>query len=199
MSTINVMIGGVGGQGTVLASKLLAAAAMEASLNVRTTETIGMAQRGGSVVSHVRMGAEVYSPLIPLKSAQLLLALEPAEGVRLTPYLAPGGLLIVCDRAIKPVTASLSGSAYNGADMTAWLTENRVNAVILDGEALVQSAGVKALNVALLGAAAESGKLPFPAEALESIICTKVPAKFREMNMTAFSAGKELYHDCKPA
>lgn len=105
----NVLISGVGGQGTVLASKLIAAAAMAKELDVRTTETIGMAQRGGSVVSHVRIGQNINSPLIPQRAAHAVIGFEPAEAVRVLPYLSADGLMIVCDKAMKPVTSSLKG------------------------------------------------------------------------------------------
>ena len=99
--TFNLMIAGVGGQGTVLASKLIAAAAMKKGLNVRTTETIGMAQRGGSVFGHVRIGlttdsdsGQIFSPLIPMGKANAILALEPAEAVRQLPYLRKDGTVV---------------------------------------------------------------------------------------------------------
>ena len=85
---VNIMIAGVGGQGTVLASKLIAAAAMKQGFDVRTTETIGMAQRGGGVVSHIRMGENIFSPLIPPGKADVLIAFEPAEAVRQLPFLS---------------------------------------------------------------------------------------------------------------
>ena len=188
---LNCMIAGVGGQGTVLASKLIAQAAMEAGQNVRTTETIGMAQRGGSVVSHVRMGDTIYSPLIPLKSADIIIAFEPAEGVRLTPYLRDGGIMIVCDTAIKPVTDSLGGGNYNACEMLSFLS----NAVILSGEKLTEKCGSKALNIAMLGAAAQSGKFPFETDILENIIKTKIPERFREMNLSAFETGRSMYRE----
>ena len=145
---------GVGGQGVVLASKLIAYAAMEPGKFVRTTETIGMAQRGGSVVSHVRMGTEVHSPLIPLKSADMLLAFEPAEAVRCLPYLKEGGTVIVSSKTVKPVTATLSGSTYEGTEMLEYLKKNVENLAILDGEEICRQAGSsRVLNVALLGAA----------------------------------------------
>ena len=87
----DILICGVGGQGTVLASRVLAAAAMEAGHPVHSAETIGMAQRGGSVTSHVRVGEDAFSPLIPLGGADLLMAFEPAEAVRNLPYLRPEG------------------------------------------------------------------------------------------------------------
>jgi len=196
MRNVSVMIAGVGGQGTVLASKLIAAAAMDINMDVRTTETIGMAQRGGSVVSHVRMGKDIHSPLVPMRGADLILAFEPAEGVRLTPYLAPGGKMIVCDTAVKPVTDSLSGGTYQAETMLAFLSDNAFDAVILNGETLVREVGAKALNVALLGAAVESGALPFDADVFEKVIETKIAERFRDMNLAAFRAGGAMYRAC---
>ena len=93
------ILAGVGGQGTVLASKLLAFAAMEQGLAVRTAETIGMAQRGGSVVSHVRVGAS-HSPMVPLGGADAVIGFEPAEAVRALPYLKKGGAAVVSVKAV---------------------------------------------------------------------------------------------------
>ena len=97
----NCLLCGVGGQGVVLASKLIAYAAMEKGMFVRTSETIGMAQRGGSVVSHVRVGEEIHSPMIPKGSADVLLAFEPAEAVRNLSYLKKGGIVIVNQKALS--------------------------------------------------------------------------------------------------
>ena len=99
---LNILLAGVGGQGTVLAAKLLAQAAEEKGWQVRTAETIGMAQRGGNVVSHVRMGdrgEEVYAPLIALGTADLVVAFEPAEAARVLPYLKPGGAMVCASTA----------------------------------------------------------------------------------------------------
>ena len=122
---MNCMIAGVGGQGTVLASKLIAAAAMRKGFDVRTTETIGMAQRGGCVVSHVRIGSNISSPLIPIGAADAIIAFEPAEAVRALPYLSEDGVLIVMDTAVKPVTSSLTGDRYQASDMINYLKNNK--------------------------------------------------------------------------
>ena len=114
MTSTSCLLCGVGGQGTVLASKLLAYAYMQQGKSVRTAETIGMAQRGGCVVSHVRAGAEIHSPLIPKGKADVMIAFEPAEAVRCLPFLKQGGTVVVNQKAVKPVTASLSGLAYTG-------------------------------------------------------------------------------------
>ncbi|MEE0203522.1 MAG: indolepyruvate oxidoreductase subunit beta [Muricomes sp.] len=185
---------GVGGQGVVLASKLIAYAAMEQGKFVRTTETIGMAQRGGSVVSHVRMGKEVHSPLIPLKSADMLLAFEPAEAVRCLPYLKEDGTVIVSSKAVKPVTATLSGSTYEGTEMLDYLKKNVENLAILDGEEICSQAGSsRVLNVALLGAAAASGVLDISAEEMESAVAGNVKRKFLDMNRKALTLGMTAF------
>ena len=99
---VSIMLSGVGGQGTILASKLIAQAAMEKGLSARTAETIGMAQRGGCVVSHVRIGEEIHSPMIPIKGADLILGFEPAEAVRCLPYLKEGGAVVVSANTSAP-------------------------------------------------------------------------------------------------
>lgn len=162
---MNCILTGVGGQGTVLASKLIAETAMMRGLPVRTAETIGMAQRGGSVVSHVRVGTSkddaIASPLVPLGTADVLLAFEPGEATRMLPYLAPDGVAIIATGAVIPVTASLSRTAgyvpSEHLDYLAKTLQGRV--VFVDTQEVQENCGAKALNVALLGAACESGAL----------------------------------------
>jgi len=175
----NCLIAGVGGQGTVLASKLLAAAAMKRGYDVRTTETIGMAQRGGSVVSHVRVGADIFSPLIPLGRAHVLVGFDPAEAVRQLPYLADNGKLIACDGA---------------QEMTEFIKTNIPGAVIIPGQP-IKTQYAKMLNVALLGAAVQSGVFPFVGDALLEVI-SEMP-NYREENMASFEMGKKLYYEYK--
>ena len=192
--TCSVLIAGVGGQGTVLASRLIASAAMKRGVSVRTTETIGMAQRGGSVIGHTRIGDDVFSPMIPNGGAHLLLAFEPAEAVRNLHYLAAHGTLIVCDSAIKPVTSALSGTPYEAEMMTGYLKARVPGAIIIDGKTLKEECG-KTLNAALLGAAAQSGVLPFDAEAFIETI-EEMP-QYRERNIASFKLGRMIYveHD----
>jgi len=180
--SFNCMIAGVGGQGTVLASKLIAAAAMKCGYDVRTTETIGMAQRGGSVVSHVRVGPHIFSPLIPLGKADALIAFEPAEAVRQLIYLGPEGSLIVCEGASKD------------AAMIDYLKENVRKLFVIDGQRLVEQSA-KTLNVALLGAAASGGIFPFDGEIIKEIIPEMLPQRFWEMNIKSFETGKGAYHE----
>lgn len=110
----NIILTGVGGQGTVLASKLIAAATMKKGLPVMSAETIGMAQKGGAVFSHLRIGEGVRSPMIRRGTADLLLAFEPAEAVRMLPYLKKDGMVVVNSHPIMPVTAALKGTDYTG-------------------------------------------------------------------------------------
>lgn len=192
---MNCMIAGVGGQGTVLASKLIAAAAMRKGLDVRTTETIGMAQRGGCVVSHVRIGSNISSPLIPLGSADAIIAFEPAEAVRVMPYLKEAGVLIVMDTAVKPVTSSLTGDSYQASDMIDYLKKHVERLVVINGQKLLSRCGnAKTLNVALLGTAIESGVFPFGELELEEVIKELLPQRFWEANLTSFKIGRETYN-----
>ena len=109
----NIILAGVGGQGAVLASKLLARAAMGRGLPVKTAETIGMAQRGGSVFSHVRLGEGAASPLVGRGRADAIVAFEPAEAVRQLPFLRPGGMVVTSDAPVVPVSAATGGPAYD--------------------------------------------------------------------------------------
>ena len=190
---INLLLAGVGGQGTVLASKLLAQAAMAQGLQARTAETIGMAQRGGCVVSHVRIGEEAYSPLIPYGQADLILGFEPAEAVRNLPYLKDDGIVVAAKKAIKPVTASLSGSGYEAGPMLAYLQTHAKQLIVVDGEAICAQCGsAKVLNVALLGAAIGSGALCISLEQMEQTMAQRLPARFLEMNRQALRLGAQF-------
>ena len=188
----DILICGVGGQGTVLASRIIAAAAMAEGNTVHSAETIGMAQRGGPVTSHVRIGEDAYSPLIPYKKADIIIGFEPSEVVRNLQYLKEDGIAVVNTTPVKPVTASLTGSGYDGSEMIAYLKEH-VTCIFADGDEKCKELGsVKFLNILLLGIAAGSGRLGISKETMEEQIKKRVPEKFRQANLTAFSAGFEL-------
>lgn len=192
MKTVNCLLCGVGGQGTVLLSRLIGAAAMARGFSVRGTETIGMAQRGGSVVSHVRMGDDIASPLIGKGAADVLISFEPGEGVRALPWLAPGGMVIVCDRPVPPVTGLLGGAAYSGADMVDFLRQNAPNLVVINGDAMMGRLGSpRALNVALLGAAVAAGALPFGLADARAALTARLAERFHTVNLAALQAGAE--------
>lgn len=188
--TRDLVLAGVGGQGIVLASRLVAATALRAGLFVRTAETIGMAQRGGSVASHIRIGEDAFSPLVPFGAARAVVGFEPGEAVRCLRYLAPDGVVVTSDRAVPPVTAALTRSGYDGAEMLAYLRACGLRVVVVDAEAVcVQAGSAKALNTALLGAAAAAGALGMSVEDLEATVRAELPARFVEMNVRSLAAG----------
>lgn len=190
MNNQNILLCGVGGQGTVLASKLIAYAAMASGKEVRASETIGMSQRGGSVVSHVRTGTDIQSPLIPHKKADVIIAFEPAEAVRCLPYLKDGGTVVVNQKAVKPTTAALSGQNYEGAEMIDYLKTQVTNLTVLDGECICEQAGSsKVLNIALLGAAIASGALDITKEQMLEALRNNGKEQFFEMNKQALELG----------
>ena len=151
----NFLLAGVGGQGTILASNVLAEVALAAGLDVKKSEVHGMAQRGGSVNTHVRWDAErVYSPLIGLGAADILLAFEEAEALRYAGYLKPGGAAIVNQHTIEPITVT-SGGAHYPTEEELRATYARLTDClhIVPGTAIAQELGnARAANVVLLGA-----------------------------------------------
>lgn len=188
--TKNCLLCGVGGQGTVLAAKILAEAAINKGEEVKTTETIGMAQRGGSVVSHVRIGQDIHSPLIPERSADVIIGFEPAEVVRNLNYLSKDGIIVVNPKAVKPVTASLTGSSYNGTEMIDYLKEKYEHVLIVDTDAIIKKCGTeKVMNIALLGAAVEKGALGITLEDIMAAMKARMKDKIYEMNEEALLSG----------
>lgn len=186
----NCILIGVGGQGTILASKLIAQAAMDKGLQARTAETIGMAQRGGSVLSHVRIGDDIYSPLVPFHSADIVIGFEPAEAVRAIPYLKKDGTVIVSKKAIMPVNTSLSGTGYNPEKMLSYLKHHVNHLVIVDTDSICQLCGsTKVVNTSLLGAAIACNVLDITIEDIENTIRKNLAEKYIEMNLRALRAG----------
>lgn len=186
---INILLAGVGGQGTVLAAKILAQAAQDKGWKVRTAETIGMAQRGGSVVSHVRMGNEgeaVHAPLLAQQSADVVIAFEPAEAARVLPFLKLGGLVVTASTAVQPVTASLSKNPYRAVDVLTALQSQVERLVIVDDEALVAEVGNrKALNTILLAKAVQAADMGISLDDLRAAIKVCVKERFVPLNLKA--------------
>ena len=183
---------GVGGQGTVLASRIIAAAAMAKGLHAKTAETIGMAQRGGSVVSHVRIGEEIASPMIPYGAADVIIGFEPGEAAANIKYLKEGGVLILSSRQVKPVTASLGQSAYDGADCLAWLQGKGGRCIVIDPDEIIQACGSpKVLNVAVTGALAASGAMDLTVEDMETALQMRLKPALLEMNRKALHMGAQ--------
>ena len=190
-SKYSFVLVGVGGQGTLLASNILAEVGLAAGFDVKKSEVHGMAQRGGSVASHVRWDKEkVFSPLVGLGEADVLLSFEKVEALRFAQLLRRGGTAVVNDMAIVPVTVSSGTSVYPGDEHLARVfgaLDARL--VMVPGETLAQEAGnVKAANVVLLGAV--SRLLPLPEDAWWVCIAQRVPKKFLELNRVAFAAGR---------
>ena len=188
----DILICGVGGQGTVLASRVIAAAAMEEGSPVHSAETIGMAQRGGSVTSHVRVGEGACSPLIPHGSAELMLAFEPAEAVRNLCYLKPGGTVVVNTVPTRPVLESLHPTGYSGQEMISFL-QQKCPCILVNAEEVCAPFGsTKFFNLVLVGLAAGSGRLGIGKDTLLRQIERYVPARFLETDTQAFLAGFAL-------
>ena len=189
----DIILCGVGGQGTVLASRLISAAAMAAALPVMSAETIGMAQRGGSVFSHLRIGEGVCSPMIARGEADLILGFEPGEAVRMLPFLKPDGQVVVSARPVMPVTAALSGTEYNAGAMLDFLRSRVKNLVVVDTEqAMADLGSTRVMNLILLGAALRSGALGFTDRQIREAVIARIPPKFHELNLRAldWSGGK---------
>ena len=188
----DILICGVGGQGTVLASRIIAAAAMDEGSPVHSAETIGMAQRGGSVTSHVRIGEGAFSPLIPFGGADMLLAFEPAEAVRNLCYLKPGGTVVVNTVPTRPVLESLHPTGYNGREMISWL-QGKCPCILVNADEVCAPFGsTKFFNLMLVGIAAGSGRLGIGKDTLLRQIERYVPARFLETDTRAFLDGFAL-------
>ncbi|MBR5647127.1 MAG: indolepyruvate oxidoreductase subunit beta [Treponema sp.] len=183
MST-NILICGVGGQGTVLAAKVLSQAAITQGKHVLSAETIGMAQRGGSVVSHVRIGDDVFSPLITKGQADIIIAFEAAEAVRNIEYLKKDGTVIVNRKCVQPTTASLTGKAFSFETMIDYLKTVSGQVIDVDTDKICRELGsVKIVNMLLLGAACKSGVIK--KDDLKAAIKLLVKPDFYELNIKA--------------
>ena len=189
MKTTNIMIVGVGGQGTLLASRILGNAVIRQGFDVKVSEVHGMSQRGGSVVTYVKYGDEVYSPIIDKGEADIILAFELLEAYRALPWLKQGGKMIVNEQQINPMPV-ITGAAEYPADILSKLSAVAdVSAV--DAVKLAKEAGsIKAVNVVLIGMLAKATAIPYE-EWIETVKTT-VPEKFLEINLKAFDAGYRL-------
>jgi indolepyruvate ferredoxin oxidoreductase beta subunit len=193
----DILIAGVGGQGVVLASRLLATAAMDAGFHVATAETIGMAQREGSVTSHVRIGDDVCGSLIPRGNADLIIGLEPAETARNLRYLRKGGSIVMNEHAVMPSVQD-KGKEYDPVLMIAFLKDNCRDMISADFTRLARDAGTyKAANVAMIAAAAGAGLLPFSGEYLWDVLEKMVPEKYRDVNRRVFDRSIESISDIR--
>lgn len=194
----NILITGVGGQGVILMSELLGKTAVNEGLKVRGSEVLGMAVRGGPVVSMIRLGEDVYGPLIPVGKADALVAMEPAEGLRNINYLAKTGSIIVNTQKIVPPTVSIGASKYPGLEMIEEkLRAHSSKLVSLDANQIALSAGsLLSVNIVMLGGLFGFGKIPIKLDAIKEAIQAHFPAKTAPVNLKAFDLG---YQACRQA
>lgn len=186
----NILIAGVGGQGTLLSSRLLGYVALKEDLDVKMSEVHGMAQRGGSVVTHVKMGERVYSPLVEPGEAHVLLAFERLEALRSLHYVRPEGMVIVNDQVLKPMPV-IMGAAEYPEGIFERIEEVTRELKRVDALSMAKEIGnVKTVNTILLGLLARS--LPFSKENWEEAIEETVPPKTVSMNKKAFYRGWSL-------
>lgn len=187
--TKNIMIVGVGGQGTLLASRILGNVVINEGYDVKVSEVHGMSQRGGSVVTYVKYGDAVYSPIIDLGEADIILAFEMLEAYRALPYLKKGGRMIANTQEIDPMPV-ITGAAEYPADIEKKLA-GKIDLVPVDALRLAEEAGnIKAVNVALIGVMAKSTDIPY--EKWAEAVRQTVPAKFLDVNLKAFELGYNL-------
>ena len=188
METKNIMIVGVGGQGTLLASKLLGRLLLGKGFDVKVSEVHGMSQRGGSVVTYVRWGERVYSPIIDKGQADCILSFELLEAARYTEYLKPEGRIIVNSQQINPMPV-IAGMAEYPENLEQTMKAAGINVDALDALSLAQEAGSsKAVNLVLMGRL--SRHFDFTQEEWMEAIEQSVPPKFLELNKKAFELGR---------
>ena len=187
MKTVSVMIVGVGGQGSLLASKLLGRLLVDEGYDVKVSEVHGMSQRGGSVVTYVRFGDKVYSPIITDGEADIIISFEKLEAGRYANFLKKDGKIVVNTQQIDPMPVIIGAAEYP-ENVLDELTQKGVSVDALDALSLAEQAGSsKAVNVVLMGVVAKH--MEFTKEAWEKVVEETVPPKFRELNLKAFDLG----------
>jgi len=188
MKTFNIVLSGVGGQGVILASKILSMAGIESGYDVKQSEVHGMSQRGGSVTSHVRIGEKVYSPLITEGEADVVIAFELLEALRTKHWTNKNGILIFNTMKINPITVS-SGMAEYPEGIVEKINELKCKTYAIDALELAKKAGSpKAVNMVLVGAA--SNVLPIKENIWETVLKNNIPEKILDINFKAFEYGK---------
>ncbi len=187
--TKNIMIVGVGGQGTLLASRILGNTVINEGYDVKVSEVHGMSQRGGSVVTYVKYGEKVYSPIVDRGEADVILAFELLEAYRALPYLKKGGKIIINNQQIDPMPVITGAASY--PENIGEKISDMCDTTIVDALSLAKEAGnIKAVNVVLIGVMARSSDIPY--EKWVETIKTTVPEKFLEVNLRAFELGYNI-------
>ena len=186
----NILFSGVGGQGILLASEIMAYALLSAGYDAKKSEVHGMAQRGGSVTAQLRYGDKVYSPLIEPGKADIQVAFEIMEAVRYLPYLHKKSIVVVNTQKILPPSVATGQTSYP-ENVLDHITSLGIKVVLVDAFDLAREVGeVRTANVVMVGAA--STFLPMDASVYEGIISARVPARFRDVNLQAFAAGRKV-------
>ena len=188
METRSIMIVGVGGQGSLLASKLLGRLLLTKGYDIKVSEVHGMSQRGGSVVTYVRFGDKVYSPVIDKGQADYIVSFELLEAARWTEYLKPGGRIVTNTQQINPMPV-ITGAAEYPQGLAEKMKAAGIDVDAFDALSLAEEAGsTKAVNIVLMGRL--SGYFDIPAEKWREAIRCLVPERFRELNLKAFELGR---------
>ena len=189
METKSIMIVGVGGQGTLLASRILGNVFLAEGYDVKVSEVHGMSQRGGSVVTYVKYGEKVYSPVVELGEADVIISFEQLECARWLPYLKKGGKLVTSDQTLDPMPV-ITGAAVYPEDILGKIAAKGVEVTAVDALGLAEQAGTaKASNVVLMGVV--SKKMDFDESVWQQALENCVPEKFLELNKKAFALGRE--------
>ena len=188
---MDILVTGVGGQGVVLASDIIGEAAIAAGFDVKKTDTLGMAQRGGSVVSHVRIGEKVWSPLIKEGEADLLLAFEKIEAARWSHYIRPGATVIINSYEQPPLAVSLGQAKYPADKEIAETLERRTDRIyFIDAQKRAEEIGnIRTFNIFMLGCF--SIFTPVGIESWRDSIARRMPEKLRDINLKAFETGRK--------
>ncbi|MGI5891970.1 MAG: indolepyruvate oxidoreductase subunit beta [Bacillota bacterium] len=189
MNNTNILIVGVGGQGTILSGRIIAQVAQDAGLDVKVSEIHGMSQRGGSVITQVRFGKKVWSPIIPNGQADIMLAFEKLEALRSLHWMSNDGKMIINDKELHPMPV-ISGEMGYPSDIKEKVRAKNDQVIFLDASDIAQKAGnVRSLNLVLLGCL--SRYLPMPKEDWIKAIRSIVKPHTLEINLTAFELGRE--------
>lgn len=194
----NILITGVGGQGVILMSELLGKAAVTDNLRVRGSEILGMAVRGGSVTSAIRLGEDVHGPLIPTGKCHVLIGMEPSEALRNIAYLSKSSLVIVNTAVTIPFTVSIGESKYPSLEeILEKLNKASGRVIQLDAAQIAQAAGsLLTTNIVMLGALFGTDQLPIKIATIKESIRERFPAKVAPVNLKAFDLG---YEACRQA
>ena len=190
---INIIICGVGGQGVVLVSELLGNAAVRGGVAVKGSEVLGMAQRGGSVFSNLRLGGDAIAPMTPEGKCDVLIAVEPSEALRNIQYIAKNSVVVLNTTTVLPYTVHLGKSGYpEEQEIIDKLKEVTDRVITLDASNIAKEAGsLQATNVVMLGALFGTGLMPISEEIAKESILSRFKAKVGEINIRAFDMGYE--------